>query len=320
MAHDHRAAHSHMTPIGRRRFLGAAAAATAASSVAAPAIIRAAGKPLLSIGLVADPQYADRDAWSTRFYRQSIPKLAESVENFNASELAFCVNVGDLIDRDWESFGAILQPLANSRHRFHHLLGNHDFDLAPERKPGVPARLGMKQRYYSIDRGRWRFVMLDTNDISLYAHPEGSTPRAEAVAELHRLEAAGAVNAKPWNGGVSDRQLRWFEASCRTAAETGRRVIVFAHHPVHPTGEHIAWNASRILEVVSRNRNVVAWLNGHNHAGAFALHDDVPFVTLKGMVETEASNAYAVAHLHTDRLELIGHGREPSRELLFREG
>jgi hypothetical protein len=35
------------------------------------------------------------------------------------------------------------------------------------------------------------------------------------------------------------------------------------------------------------------------------------------MVETKDTNAFAVAHLHPDRLELVGHGREPSRECVF---
>jgi 3',5'-cyclic AMP phosphodiesterase CpdA len=280
--------------------------------------LRAELKPLLSFGVVADPQYADIDPWSTRFYRQSISKLTEAVARFNESDLSFCVNVGDLIDRGWQSYDAIMEPLISSRHKFHHLLGNHDFELEDMRKPSVPARLGLKRRYYALTRGSWCFEMLDTNDISVYAHPSNSTERVDAVNKLRQLESTGAINARAWNGAVSDHQLQWLEATCRTAAAAARKVIVFAHHPVFPVGEHTAWNSDRVLEVVSRNRNVVAWMNGHNHAGAFGIVDELPFVTLKGMVETEDTNAYAVAHLHADRLVLMGHGREPSRELHFR--
>jgi hypothetical protein len=63
---------------------------------------------------------------------------------------------------------------------------------------------------------------------------------------------------------------------------------------------------------------VVAWLNGHNHAGAFGERHGVPYVTLKGMVETDDTNAYATARILADRLVIAGHGREPSRELKFR--
>ena len=57
---------------------------------------------------------------------------------------------------------------------------------------------------------------------------------------------------------------------------------------------------------------------GHNHAGAFGLRDGVPFITLQGMVETEQTNAYAMAHLYSDRIQLVGQGCEPSRVLPFR--
>lgn len=303
----------------RRRFLGATTVAALGSTVTRCASLRAAGSSAVRIGLVADPQHADLDPLNTRFYRQSITKLGEAVAHFNARELAFCVSLGDFIDKHWQSYDAIFQPLAESRYPFYHVLGNHDFDVADEYKARVPSRLGMQQRYYAIERGAWCFVMLDTTDISLYAHPDTAPQHAEAAAELQRLVSARAGNAKPWNGAVSDRQLQWFESTCQTAAKAERNVVVFAHHPVFPTNDHNEWNSARILEVVSRHRNVVAWLNGHNHAGAFGIHDDVPFITLKGMVETENTNAYSVAHFHADRLEILGCGREPSRELRFRK-
>jgi hypothetical protein len=45
----------------------------------------------------------------------------------------------------------------------------------------------------------------------------------------------------------------------------------------------------------------------------------VPFVTLKGMVETKNTNAFSTLRLYDDRIALIGHGREPSREFAIRE-
>ncbi len=303
----------------RRRFLAAATGAAVGSTLSAPLMLRAAEKPLLSFGVVADPQYADVAQASTRFYRASIAKLREAVAHFNTLELAFCVNLGDLIDRQWGSYEAILRPLAECRHQVHHVLGNHDFELAEEFKPRVPERLRMPGRYFAVDHGPWRFVILDTNDLSVYAHSTTSPQHVAAAAELHRLRATGAINAQAWNGGVGDRQLAWFDAACRGAGAAGQRVLVFAHHPVYPPNAHNVWNAERVLDIIGRHRCVVGWLNGHNHAGAFGVHDGVPCITLRGMVETEDTNAYAVAHLHADRLELIGHGREPSRELLFRK-
>ena len=296
----------------RRGFLGAA--------MAAPFIARGASRELFSIGLVADAQYADVPDKGTRFYRASIGKLGAAVEHFNRTDLAFCVHLGDLIDREWRSFDEITRPLSASRHRWHQLLGNHDFDVLDTEKPRVPERLGMKWRYGAFDHGGLRFVVLDTNDVSTYAHPAGAPERAAAERELARLQAAKVRQAKPWNGGVGVEQLAWFDRELTAARKNGQRVIVFAHHPVWPDNDHNVWNAPEVLTVLDRHPHVVAWLNGHNHAGAFGERSGLPFVTLKGIVETAAATAYAIARVLPDRLVLEGQGREPSRELKFRGG
>jgi 3',5'-cyclic AMP phosphodiesterase CpdA len=242
------------------------------------------------------------------------------VEHCNGRALACCVHLGDLIDREWRSFDEILRPLERSRHRWHQLLGNHDFDVLDELKPQVPARLGLGGRHGSFDHGGFRFLLLDTNDVSTYAHGTGSEQRRQAEAELARLQAAKVRQAKPWNGAVGAAQLAWFERECAAARRAGRKVIVLAHHPVWPDNEHNLWNAAEVLAAIDRHPNVVAWLNGHNHAGAFGERGGVPYVTLKGMVETADTTAFATARLLADRLILTGHGREPSRELKFRVG
>ena len=294
----------------RRGFLGAA--------VAAPFIARGATKELFAIGLVADAQYAEVPDKGSRFYRASIGKLGAAVEHFNRSDLAFCVHLGDLIDREWRSFDEITRPLSASRNHWHQLLGNHDFDVLDAEKPRVPERLGMKWRYGAFAHGDFRFVVLDTNDVSTYAHPAGGPERAEAERELVRLQAAKVQQAKPWNGGIGVKQLAWLDRELGAARSQGQRVIVLAHHPVWPDNDHNVWNAPEVLAVLDRHQHVVAWLNGHNHAGAFGEREGVPFVTLRGMVETAATTAYAIARILPDRLVLEGQGREPSRELKFR--
>ena len=274
--------------------------------------------PSFEIGLVADAQFADIDAKGTRFYRQSIAKLGAAVEHFNGRDLAFCVHLGDLIDREWLSFEEIMRPLARSRHRWHQLLGNHDFDVLDEQKPAVPARLGRERRYSSFDHAGFRFVVLDTNDVSTYA-PRADTPeRQTAEAEFNRWVTAKVRQAKPWNGAIGATQLAWLDRTCADARTARLRVILFAHHPVFPDNDHNVWNAAEVLAVLDRHPNVVAWINGHNHAGNFAERNGVPFLTMKGMVETEGTTAFAAAQLLPDRMLIAGHGREPSRELRFR--
>lgn len=302
----------------RRAFLKTAALAT----VGIPMVSRgaAAAKTGFEIGLVADAQYADIEAKGTRFYRASVARLGAAVEHFNGRDLAFCVHLGDLIDRDWRSFDEILRPLAGSRHRFHHLLGNHDFDVLDELKPQVPGRMAMQQRSGSFDHAGFCFVMLDTNDVSTYAHRTGSAEQAAAAQQLDRLKAAKAKQAQAWNGGIGPAQLAWIERTCSGARAAGRKVIFLAHHPVSPASGHVVWNDAEVLALIDRHPNVVAWLNGHNHAGAFGERHGVAYVTMRGMVETADTTAFATARILPDRLIITGHGREPSREWVFRKG
>lgn len=302
----------------RRAFLKTATLAT----VGLPFVSRgaAAASAGFEIGLVADAQYADIEAKGTRFYRASLARLGAAVEHFNGRDLAFCAHLGDLIDREWRSFDEIMRPLAGSRHRFHHLLGNHDFDVLDELKPKVPGRLGMPRRYYTFDHAGFCFVVLDTNDVSTYAHRSGSAEQANATEQLARLKTAKAKQAQPWNGGIGAEQLAWLDRTCAAARTAGRKVIVLAHHPVSPSSAHVVWNDAEVLAVIDRHPNIVAWLNGHNHAGAFAERNGVPYVTMRGMVETADTTAFATARILPDRLIITGHGREPSRELVLRKG
>ena len=284
----------------------------------APAVLAGAPPAQVRLGLVADVQYADRDPGKTRFYRDSLRKLSQAVECFNRLDLDACLNLGDLVDQDWASFDRVLEPLNRCRHRVYHLLGNHDFEVSDSFKPQVPRRLGLKRRFDSLTRGEFCLVRLDTNDLSGYAYPAQSKETAAAKAMLERLIAVKALNAQPWNGAVGSQQLAWFERTCLRARRAGRKVVVFAHHPIFPADPHNTWNAAELLGILDRHSNVVAWINGHNHAGAFGLYQGVPCVTLKGMVETADQNAFAELVLRSDRLEIVGHGREPSREVPWR--
>ena len=300
-----------MEMLTRRTFL--------AAGLAAPFILRATEPPALRFGLIADPQYADIPPVASRFYRQSIGKLGDAIEHFNGRQLDFCVNVGDTIDQQWKSFDEMLKLLAKSKHKFYHVLGNHDFEVEQELKSKAPGRLGMERRYYSVTQNGFCFVFLDTNDVSVYAHPLNSKEFLAAYERLKEYAAMRLIHAQPWNGAVGEAQMKWLEETCAKAAGAGQNVIAFAHHPIFPfPHNHNAWNSDELLQVINRNRNIVAWINGHNHAGNFRMRDGVPFITLQGMVETQNTNSFATAELYGDRIVVTGSGREPSREIKFR--
>ncbi|MEO3434156.1 metallophosphoesterase [Inquilinus sp. CAU 1745] len=272
-------------------------------------------EPLFRFGLVADPQYAPVPPKGTRYYGNSLWKLSEAVEDFNGRDLEFVITVGDVIDRHFESFDHLLPIYGRLEHPAYFALGNHDFDVAADYLASVPDRLGLEARYYDFEHESWRFIVLDGNDLSLFANPERTERHAASVAMLDALTAQGAVNAKRWNGGLGEEQLRWLEDRLEASRAAGERVIVLGHYPLYPEDQHNLWNAEAVTELLGRFDNVAAYLNGHNHAGGYGELDGVHYVTFQGMVETATENAYAVVDVHADRLEIDGEGREEDRTL-----
>ncbi|NLS19740.1 phosphatase [Rhizobium sp. P40RR-XXII] len=275
--------------------------------------------PLFRFGVIADPQYADLEPNLplNRYPAGSLVKLREAIDEFNRHDLAFVVTLGDIIDREWKSFDAILPVYEALRHPRHFLLGNHDFAVAPEHLSAVPARVGMPAAYYDFSHSGYRFIALDGNEISVFAPPEGDPRRQEAKDLMKALGSAGALNGQRWNGAISNTQYDWLAAKLREARVSGERVIVMNHYPIFPDNPHNALDSDRMLALLAEHDHVVAYLNGHNHAGNFGVSDGTYFVNFKGMVDTEDTSAYAIVSVHADRLEIAGFGREESRVLAF---
>jgi 3',5'-cyclic AMP phosphodiesterase CpdA len=297
----------------RRTFLHVSAASSLLATTA-----RADEEPLVTIGLMADCQYADSDINGTRHYRESPRKLEEAVEELNRHDPAMVFHLGDFIDQYFESFDRLAPIAAKLNAPLHHILGNHDYDVPDELKEKVPATLGMESCYYSIRKEPFRFIVIDTTDVSTYRYPEGSELDRVHEAELDRHEAAGVPGAKPWNGRPGDEQIAWLEEELREATAADEIVIVMGHHPILPLEGHTIWNAPRLDALLREYPCAKVYLNGHNHAGAYSDADGFHYLTLDGMVETRDENAFSHARLYRDRMELIGFGRQESYRLPFR--
>ncbi len=275
-----------------------------------------ADAPILRFGVIADPQYARLEPAYNRYYKASLQKLEQAIGFFNLHEdLHFVVTLGDLIDRGWESFDDLLPVYAKLQAPPRYVLGNHDFAIGDDRLADVPGRVGLSRAYYDFGAAGHRFIVVDGTEISLFANPVGSRNHALADERMRDMELRGAPNARVWNGGMSDEQYAWLEATLQRAQDAGERVIIFGHMPVHPFGEHSMWEADRFTGLVTRFPNVLAYFNGHDHAGNYGVLDGKHFVNFRGMVEGETQNAYARVDVYLDRIEIVGQGVEPSRTL-----
>ena len=267
----------------------------------------------LTFGTVADCQYCDQKSRGVRKYSSSHKKLAQCVEHFNKEDLDFVIHLGDLIDKDFKSFDAVL-PIYNSLKADHyHALGNHDFDVADELKKDVPTKMGMDSKYHYFDKANWRFIILDGNDVSFHAYPKES-PEYKYAAEYYKTKK---ITSPKWNGAVGEEQMKWLETLLQESQEGNQQVILFSHFPVYPKDPHNLWNANELVTLLDQYPCVKAYINGHNHKGNYAENKGIHYLTLKGMVDTP-ENTYAIIKLNQESIQVQGFGREKQRSLFIK--
>ena len=80
-----------------------------------------------------------------------------------------------------------------------------------------------------VTLGMVKDVLLDGNDVSLFANAPGSEKHKLAATRLEALKAKGAANAQTWNGSASEEQYKFLEATFTAAERAGEKVIVLGH-------------------------------------------------------------------------------------------
>jgi len=274
-------------------------------------IIRETAPTPLKIGIIADCQYADQPDNGQRLYRRSPQKLQACVDSFNRLNLDHVFHLGDFIDTDQRSFDTLHPIMARLKASYTHVLGNHDFSVTDSLKTRVPKIMGLEARYFTLEKKGWKFIVLDGNEISTYAHPENSVAH-EQSQQIYYEQYAGLPT---WNGAMSEAQLDWLKHELDSAETNYEQVILLCHFPIHPEDSvHQLWNASEVLQLISEYRCVKAWMNGHNHAGNYGKWNGVHFITFRGMVDTE-DNSFARLTFESDKIHIQGYGREPDRTL-----
>jgi hypothetical protein len=214
----------------------------------------------VTFGVLADAQFAVSPPSGSRFYDSSWLKVRAALDVFNGRGVRFVVHLGDLIDHDAASYDLILQAFAHSRAHVRFVLGNHDFDVAPELRAGVLSRLGIGRGYYAFPEGRF---------IVSTATSWGS-PRREARRRIEEMFAAWLPPGVPTppNGTRRLDQLAFLDAEPPGPTGTpacGGSVTSRLSPAGHNFGTMRPWSPS------SRNTLGQAYFSGHNHAGDFAV-------------------------------------------------
>ncbi|MBN1457033.1 MAG: metallophosphoesterase [Sedimentisphaerales bacterium] len=271
-----------------------------------------------TFGIISDVQYTGSMDQELGKNRKSIDTLKKTVDRFNGKEMidgasyigksrnpSFIVQLGDIIEggpNAEKDLDQVLKVLKKARAKRYHVLGNHDFNGMD--RALLMKKLGMKKAYYDFKKGKIRFVVLDTNEISLNGGwPETSANYILAKDMLEKAKQQNAPNAAEWNGAIGDQQKQWLKDVLTDAQENKQKVVVFGHHPLLPEDDkYTLWNADDITGILESYDCVVAYLNGHRHKDGYLFRNGVCYVTIEGLVEAENKDVYAVVWVYADRL------------------
>jgi len=273
-------------------------------------------KPVITFGVVSDVQYSDYKPGASRYYRGSLAKLREAVAEFKSDSAEFIISMGDLIDKDYNSFKPVLDILDSSGLKTFHIAGNHDYSVNKNMKDQLPFIDSTGARFYSFSKNSFRFIFLDGNDVSIYGASSRRTEQ-EAVDLLTLMKSKGEKNALEWNGAMGSVQIKWLANELTIAEKSKEKVFLFCHFPIAPDNAHNLLNSTVLLELIAKHPGVLAWFAGHNHEGNFIKTGGTYHVTFKGMVETENENSFAMVRVYNDHFEIKGFGRESSQVLKY---
>lgn len=266
-----------------------------------------AGRGTVRFGIVTDCHYADADTMGTRFYRESLDKLAECVALMNDEKVDFLVELGDFKDQDKapaeQKTLAYLEAVERVFRNFdgpaYHVLGNHDMDsLSKKQFLSRVSNTGVDSRrsYYSFDVGFLRFIVLDANynsDGTDYDH--GNYDWTDA--------------------NVPSDQLAWLE---QQLVEAPGSVIVFIHQLLDGTGSVYVKNAAEVRRILQASGKVRGVFQGHHHPGSYSIMAGIHYYTLKALIEGSGAenNSYAVVEVqkHGD-IVITGYRKAESRQL-----
>lgn len=299
-------------PIPRRKFLRSLAAAGLGGTMITkaeerqflrlrlglPAQPGGRGTDLVRFGIITDTHYGDLDDTPRpRYFRWSLPNLAETVAEFNEANLDFAMHLGDVIQETHSRNAslALLQAMDAEFRKFngpiHYVPGNHD--LADFSKEDFIAHTSgaVGQTHYFFDQGGYRFIVFD------------ACYRADGVSY-------DTGNYAWTNCFIPPQQIEWASGVLDDAKSSGMRAMAFAHQNFDRFGNsfRIA-NADAVLAMLASKGMVDAVFSGHQHAGNYELIQGIHVITLVANVDGPDRSAAIIRIAADGTLEVTGVGK-----------
>lgn len=275
--------------------------------VSHPQAVLEAGTPPVRFGMITDCHYADVDPAGTRFYRQSLDKLAECVDRMNAEKVDFLIELGDFKDQGRppaeQNTLAYLQEVEAVFQRFggptYHVLGNHDVDSISKAQflaRVSNARIDPGRSYYSFDVKGVHCIVLDANY------------RSDGVDYDH-----GDFD---WtDANVPAHELDWLR---KDLADAPGPAVVFIHQLLDGTDSVAVRNAQQVRTILEESDKVQVVFQGHHHEGRYRRIGSIHYYTLRAVVEGQGadSNSYVIVEVaDVPPIHILGYRRAVSATL-----
>jgi len=286
--------------ISRRAFLHHGSLCLAGLGAGSILAAEPAANPLLRIGLMTDPHFADKPAAGSRFYREALAKLDEAVAHFNRTKPDFVVELGDFVDQadtvDQESewLTSIEEHYRRLDMPRHYVLGNHCVTTLTKQE--FARHTGSTGGHNAFDAMGLRILILDS------CYREDGT-------------AYGRKNFHWQDANLPKTELAWLEAELRAGDGP---VVVMAHQRLDSDPAHSVRNAAAVRTILEKSGRVLAVFQGHSHRNDYQQIAGIHYVTLVAMVEGSGADqsGYTMLDVMPDSsLRLHGLRRQTSRGL-----
>lgn len=176
-------------------------------------------------------------------------------------KVEFMVNMGDLA-APVSRYQPLKDKLSGSPVPVYHIIGNHDTDHSG--KQAFMEFYGMEKPFYYIDKGKFRFIFLDSN---YFIDKDGQTK------DYHKRDYIRSKQIDRY----SPEELQWLE----NTLQTEQICLLFSHAPVNDNYGEIINNVDIhkiITTAKAKGTDIAAVFGGHNHSDNYHIIDGIHYI------------------------------------------
>lgn len=177
------------------------------------------------------------------------------------NKVEFMVNMGDLA-APVSRYRPLKDKLSGSPVPVYHIIGNHDTDHSG--KQAFMEFYGMEKPFYYIDKGKFRFIFLDSN---YFIDKDGQTK------DYHKRDYIRSKQIDRY----SPEELQWLE----NTLQTEQICLLFSHAPVNDNYGEIINNVDIhkiITTAKAKGTDIAAVFGGHNHSDNYHIIDGIHYI------------------------------------------